>query len=76
MIEHFGVIAIIVFFAGGSVAWEWPRYCHGWSFPEVQALFCSLPFGKVLVDGCATGLVGNEGLPLLKPRTVYSTCVE
>ena len=52
---------------GGSVSFEWPRYCEGWKQPLIMNMMCDLDLHAVPVDGCATGLTDKNGVPLLKP---------
>ena len=42
---------------------EWPKTCQYWSWKDVQKMLGSRdrPVFTSLVDGCAVGLIGNDG---------------
>ena len=52
---------------GGSVSFEWPRFCDGWQQEGVRSLIRELKLIPVSVDGCAAGVVdeGNADLQTL-----------
>ena len=52
---------------GGSVSFEWPRYCEGWEQPLIVDMLRGLDLHAVPVDGCGTGLTDKNGTPLFKP---------
>ena len=58
---------------GGSISFEWPRYCEGcegWKQPLIVDMLRDLGLHRVPVDGCATGLTDKNGTPLFKPWLV------
>ena len=52
---------------GGSISFEWPRYCEGWKQPLIVDMLRGLDLHPVPIDGCATGLTDKHGTPLYKP---------
>ena len=52
---------------GGSVSFEWPRYCDGWREEGVRSMISELKLIPVSVDGCAVGVVDEDGTPIFKP---------
>ena len=52
---------------GGSVSFEWPRFCDGWRQEGVRSMISELKLIPVSVDGCAAGVVDEEGTPIFKP---------
>ena len=54
---------------GGSLSFEWPRYCDGWRH-EVRSMISELNLIPISVDGCAAGIVDEEGTPIFKPWRV------
>ena len=67
-VVSFKRIAKIALAGGGSVSFEWPRYCSGWKQPEVMNMIEELQLTAVDVDGCSVGVVRKaDGQPMLKP---------
>ena len=67
-IDSFTRIAKVALARGGSVSFEWPRYCSGWKTPEVTNMIKELQLTAVDVDGCSVGVVRKaDGEPMLKP---------
>ena len=52
-IKTFVRIARRVLDNGGSMSFEWPRWCDGWKQPEVQLMIKILKLSPIDVDGCA-----------------------
>ena len=50
---------------GGTVSFEWPRYCLGWAKQPVLEFISSFGMSSVLVDGCAFGM-RDKGIPIKK----------
>ena len=55
---------------GGSVSFEWPRFCDGWKDDTVKKMVASLKLQPIAVDGCSVGLSDPEGVPIFKPWRV------
>ncbi len=66
-IKTFVRVARPVLDAGGSVTFEWPRWCDGWKQPEVQLMIKVLKLTPVNIDGCAVGVSAEDGSPIMKP---------
>ena len=60
-IKTFVRVARRVLDAGGSVTFEWPRWCDGWKQPEVQLMIKVLKLTPVNIDGCAVGVSAEDG---------------
>ena len=59
-IKTFVRVAWPVLDAGGSVTFEWPRWCDGWKQPELQLMIKILKLTPVNIDGCAVGVRAEE----------------
>ena len=70
---HFLRVANAVIEGGGHVSFEWPRYCTGWALPELRAFIESNNLYEALPDGCALGVVDENGHPHLKPWRIVTT---
>ena len=57
------------------LAFELPKSCAYWKWPEVQSLVKQYNLVKFRVDGCAVGVVDHAGAPLLKSWCVASNVV-
>ena len=66
-IKTFVRVARPVLDAGGSVTFEWPRWCDGWKQPEVQLMIKVLKLTPVNIDGCAVGVSAEDSSPIMKP---------
>ena len=66
-IKTFVRVAWPVLDAGGSVTFEWPRWCDGWKQPEVQMVIKILKLTPVNIDGRAVGVSAEDGTPIMKP---------
>eukprot|EP00972_Heterocapsa_arctica_P083368 12285099-Heterocapsa_arctica.AAC.1 len=60
-------LAKAVLAKGGSVSFEWPRYCDGWRQPGVIKMVTGLKLTFVDIDGCSVGVKSKEGVPIYKP---------
>ena len=60
-------IARPVLDGGGSVTFEWPRWCDGRKQPEVQVMVKILKPTSVNIDGCAVGMRAEDGTTIMKP---------
>ena len=49
-----------------KIAFELPKTCLYWSWPEVQALIKQHSLRVARIDGCMMGVVDKDGIPLLK----------
>ena len=52
---------------GGSVSFEWPRYCDGWRQEAVRSMISQLKLIPISIDGCAAGVADEDGTPIFKP---------
>ena len=50
---------------GGTISFEWPRYCLGWAQQPVLDFIATFNMSSVLVDGCAFGM-NHKGEPIKK----------
>eukprot|EP00972_Heterocapsa_arctica_P066783 9854580-Heterocapsa_arctica.AAC.1 len=66
-VATFTRLAKIVLSKGGSVSFEWPRGCDGWDQPAVRQMVQELKLDFVDIDGCAVGVVSQDGEKILKP---------
>ena len=57
------------------LAFELPKSCAYWKWPEVQSLVKQYNLVKFQVEGCAVGVVDHAGAPLLKSWCVASNVV-
>ena len=55
---------------GGRIAIEWLKGYEYWRTKHVKQYIQDLKLNKVHINGCALGLVDNEGFPMLKPWTI------
>ena len=58
---------------GGSISFEWPRYCAGWDLPLIQTIVSEFQLIPADVDGCSVGVssVASPGSKILKPWRFY-----
>ena len=59
---------------GGHVAFEWPKDSEGWNLPELLQFCKRHDLYVAEPQGCAFGLVNNEGHPHLKTWRVVTSC--
>ena len=57
------------------LAFEFPKTCAYWKWPEVQSLVKQCSLIKFRVDGCAVGVVDHAGAPLLKSWCIASNMI-
>ena len=68
MLYHFNVICFAVAKRGGTISFEWPRYCSGWNLPELKAIISRYKLVVADVDGCQVGVVAkSSNTPILRP---------
>ena len=68
MLSYFTQLADYVVKHGGTVSFEWPRYCSGWKLEELVSFIGKYQMQEVLVDGCSVGVKrAADGKPILKP---------
>jgi hypothetical protein len=72
LLSHLRLVATAVRAGGGTISFEWPRYCSLWREPAVQTFIKDFQLYKVDFDGCAVGLVSTKGEPLLKPWRIFT----
>ena len=65
MFAHFVEVATAVRQGGGTISFEWPRYCLGWTQQPVLDFLSSFNMSSVLIDGCAFGM-NHQGQPIKK----------
>ena len=68
LLSHFFVVAERIIANGGHVCLEWPKRSRGWVLPELVCFFKKHGF-----DGCAFGLVDQDGKPHLKSWRIMTT---
>ena len=62
MFSNFTRLARLAVRQGGSVSFEWPRFCSGWAQRRVIRFIMELDLQEALCDGCAFGLRFEENL--------------
>ena len=72
LISHFTGLAEVAFLSGGSISFEWPRYCAGWLEPRITHMISWFRMFSAFPTGCGFGLVINGKHPL-KPWRIVST---
>ena len=74
MLDHFYKLAKRVVAKGGTISFEWPRFCAGWDLPLLQQLISEFNLIQADVDGCSVGLrsVVTQN-PIKKPWRFYCT---
>ncbi len=66
LVEQFISIANLCLSNGGDCSFEWPRFCTGWSLPNLQAWIAEKGLQSATFNGCAVG-VKADGQPAKKP---------
>jgi hypothetical protein len=56
MFAHFVEVATVVRKGGGTISFEWPRYCLGWSRQPVLNFISSFGMSPALIDRCSFGM--------------------
>ena len=72
LLSNLRIVAQSVRAGGGTISFEWPRYCSLWREDAVQAFIEEFQLQKVDFDGCSVGLTSTLGEPLLKPWRILS----
>ena len=72
MFSNFLLLAEAVIAAGGTVAFEWPRYCQGWAQKPLQEFIQKHNLHEALFDGCGFGML-IDGHRVRKPWRVVTT---
>ena len=57
------------------LAFELPKSCAYWKWPEVESLVRQYDLIKFRVDGCAVGVVDHAGAPLFKSWCIASNVI-
>ena len=65
LFSHFVQAATAVRQGGGTISFEWPRYCLGWAQQSVLDFISKFNMSSVLIDGCAFGM-NHKGEPIKK----------
>ena len=65
LFSNFVKVATAVREGGGTISFEWPRYCIGWAQQKVLNFISSFNMSSVLIDGCAFGM-NHKGEPIKK----------
>jgi len=65
LFSHFVQAATAVRQGGGTISFEWPRYCLGWTQQSVLDFIAKFDMSSVLIDGCAFGM-NHKGEPIKK----------
>ena len=65
LFSHFVQVATAVRQGGGTISFEWPRYCLGWAQQPVLDFIAAFSMSSVLIDGCAFGM-NHNGEPIKK----------
>ena len=73
LLAHFFVVAERIMLNGGHVCFEWPKGSRGWILPELVCFFKKHGFFEAICDGCAFGLVDQDGKPHLKSWRIMTT---
>ena len=72
MLGFFYKLARKVVSGGGTVSFEWPRYCAGWDLPDLVSLISEFNLIQANTDGCAVGVRSIvTGKPIKKPWKFY-----
>jgi len=68
MLVNFVDIASQVIRSGGTISFEWPRYCAGWDLPELHDMINRFNLIPADIDGCMVGVVSKKDeTPIKKP---------
>ncbi len=76
LIDKFCLLAEIVLKQGGTVSYEWPRYCSGWLQKKVRDMIRKFNLSAIKIDGCSVGVTDAAGTRVKKPWLVVSSCPE
>ena len=74
LFKNFELVSEAVHASGGTISFEWPRFCYGWAQPAVMKFIERFDLYEATFDGCAFGMRGYSGESVLKPwRAVTSS---
>ncbi len=72
MLGRFLQLARHVQKTGGTISFEWPRFCAGWDLPLIKIIIDEFKLHECDVDGCSVGVKSVvTGKPILKPWKFY-----
>ena len=71
LLMNFRALAEVVRQHGGTISFEWPRYCYGWTQEPVMQMIRDFGLEEALCDGCAFGLVSDD-VPVYKPWRIVT----
>ena len=72
-VRTFATLAGIVRDTGGTVSFEWPRYCTGWGIGELMDMIVDCRLTAVDFDGCMLGTCDDQGRPIKKPWRIVTS---
>ena len=73
MLKNFSLLAEYIYYHGGHVSFEWPRYSIGWNLIPLQGLEMRLGMVRVALDGCMVGVKATTGEKIKKPWQITTT---
>ena len=73
---NFVILAEEVLTYGGTISFEWPRYCVGWNTLEVKSMIDLFNLKPAFVDGCAVGVVDVKGVNKIKSHGVLFVAIQ
>ena len=73
LFKTFEQVAEAVHASGGTISFEWPRHCYGWTQPAVMSFIQKFDLYEATFDGCAFGMRGYSGESVLKPWRVVTS---
>ena len=71
MLANFVQVATAVRESGGTLSFEWPRYCYGWAQPQVLQFILDFDLEEAIFDGCDFGMM-HDGESVLKPWRIVT----
>ena len=74
MLKNFIAVAEVVLSQGGHVSFEWPRDCYRWALPELASFIKPHNLYEANTDGCACGMVDQDGVPHLRRWRIVTSC--
>ena len=73
MLRNFIKVAEQVLCQGGTVSFEWPKNCSGWSLPLLLEFVARHGLYEAITDGCAHGMKNHKGEPLNKSWRIVTS---
>ena len=73
MLKNFRKVAKVIVANGGTVSFEWPRYCLGWNLELLKEIEEEFSMKRAAFDGCTQGVVSKSGQPILKPWLISTS---